>query len=41
MKNFALLSMLTLLGSMGVIAAPVEQHTKQDPKSLVSLLSMC
>lgn len=38
MKDLFLILVLTLLGSMGVLAAPVEQYTKQNPKSLVSLI---
>lgn len=36
MKDLFLILVLTLLGSMGVLAAPVEQYTKQNPKSLFS-----
>ncbi|KEQ59007.1 uncharacterized protein M437DRAFT_69369 [Aureobasidium melanogenum CBS 110374] len=36
MKDLFLIFILTLLGSMGVLAAPVEQYTKQNPKSLFS-----
>lgn len=41
MKDLLSILMLTLLGSMGVLAAPVEQYTEKDPKSVVSLLSIC
>ncbi|KAH0129511.1 hypothetical protein KCU66_g4249, partial [Aureobasidium melanogenum] len=36
MKDLILILMLTLLGSMGVLAAPVEQYTQREPKSLFS-----
>ncbi|KAG9966354.1 hypothetical protein KCU61_g1145, partial [Aureobasidium melanogenum] len=36
MKDLGLILMLTLLGSMGVLAAPVEQYTQREPKSLLS-----
>ncbi|KAG9564052.1 hypothetical protein KCU71_g5486, partial [Aureobasidium melanogenum] len=36
MKDLGLILMLILLGSMGVLAAPVEQYTQREPKGLLS-----